>query len=402
MPRIRLVFLGLMLAMAVAAVAGILASPAAAAAATANMPPKIIATSPYEGMLSGWGGSSVSATFQPAKRNGKADPLLVDQCQLWINGVLAQGVQRAVSEAAYGSIIQFSGFPLVRAGAARFRVLLVTKSMQRAEKSWEFAATGQKAPSLVNFGLMRQWSGYIVRGVGWTVYITIFSAVLGCAFGLIGALGRLMKTMTFKEAWQKHHSRAFVAEHFLRMIPYWISTFYTSLFRGTPLLLQVYIVYYALPAFIVYMRLHSSMWNNVAFPSAVVSGITALSLNYGAYLTEVFRGGIQSIPKGQTEAAWALGMPQRLILRLIVLPQAFRVVTPTLGNYFISLIKDTSLLSAIAVTEVLKRAQLVGGMFYDYLSPLLVAAVIYWCLTIFLSFWQGRLERRLHRDRAQA
>ena len=399
MSKIRLVLLGLMLTMAVAAIVGALASPAAA---MANTPPRIISTSPYKGMPLSWGGTSIAVTFWPAKMHGKVDPLSASQCQLWIGGVLARGVRSVVSEAPDGSSILFSGFPRVPAGAARFRVVLVTKSMQRAETSWEFVATGQKAPGLVNFSLMRTWGGYIAKGAGWTLYITVVSTVLGCVLGLIGAFGRMMKTMTFRDAWQKHHSWLFMAEHILRMIPYWIATFYVSLFRGTPLLLQVYIVYYALPAFIVYMRLHSSMWNNVAFPSVVVSGITALSLNYGAYLTEVFRGGIQSIPKGQTEAAWALGMPQRLILRLIVLPQAFRVVTPTLGNYFISLIKDTSLLSAIAVTEVLKRAQLVGGMYYDYLSPLLVAAAIYWCLTIFLSFWQGRLERRLHRDRAQA
>jgi polar amino acid transport system permease protein len=399
MSTIRRVLLGLLLTMAVVATAGILASPAAAAATT---PPKIISVSPYAGMLSDWGGGTVSVTFTEAKRDGHADPLVAGQCELWIKGVLITGVQRAVSEAPYGSTIQFSGFPAVPAGSTQFRVVLVTKSLQSAKKSWEFAATGSKAPGLVNFGIMRAWGPYIARGVGLTLYITIVSTVLGCLFGLIGALGRLGKTMTFRKAWEKHHSRVFMLGHVLRMIPYWLSTFYASIFRGTPLLLQIFVVYYAIPAFIDYMRHYSTAWNHVGYPSAVVSGIAALSLNYGAYLTEVFRGGIQAIPKGQTEAAWALGMPKWLTLRLIVLPQAFRVVTPTLGNYFISLIKDTSLLSAIAVAEVLKRAQLVGGMYYDYLSPLLVAAAIYWCLTIFFSFWQGRLERRLHRDRAQA
>jgi polar amino acid transport system permease protein len=399
MSRIRLVLLGLMLTMAGAAIVGALASPAAA---MANTPPRIISTSPYKGMPSGWGGTSVSVTFWPAKMHGKVDPLSASQCQLWIGGVLARGVRSVVSEAPDGSTIQFSGFPPVPAGAARFRVVLATKSLQRAETSWEFVATGEKAPGLVNFSLMRTWAGYIARGTGWTLYITVVSTVLGCVLGLLGAFGRMMKTMTFRDAWQKHHSWLFMAEHILRMIPYWITTFYVSLFRGTPLLLQIYVVYYVVPAFINVMRYHSSIWNHVGYPSAIVSGIAALSLNYGAYLAEVFRGGIQSIPRGQTEAASALGMSRPLALRLIVLPQAFRVVMPTLGNYFISLIKDTSLLSAIAVAEILKRAQLVGGMYYDYLSPLLVAAIIYWCLTIFFSFWQGRLERRLHRDRARA
>ena len=305
-------------------------------------------------------------------------------------------------QAPYGSTIQFSNFPSVPEGTANFRILLKTKSGQKAEKSWSFAATGETVPGLINPGLMRKWSGFIVKGVGLTLYITVFSAVLACVFGLLGALGRLMKTMTFRQAWKKHHSWAYMTGHTLRMIPYWLATFYASIFRGTPLLLQIYLVYYALPAFIDYMRVHSSIWDRVGYPGAIVSGIAALSLNYGAYLTEVFRGGIQSISKGQTEAASALGMSRWLSLRLIVLPQAFRVVTPTMGNYFISLIKDTSLLSVIAVPEILKRAQLVGGMFYDYFSPLLVAAIIYWCLTIFFNFWQAKLERRLHRDRARA
>lgn len=402
MPRNnRLVFFALILVTVVAAIQGILTSPAAASA-SASVPPKIISASPYTGMLSGWGGETISATFEPATRNGRPDPLVENRCDLWINGVLAKGVRRAVSEAPYGSTIQFSNFPSVPKGTVNFRVVLKTKSGQKAEKSWSFAATGEKVPGLINPGLMREWSGYIVRGIGWTLYITVISAVLACVFGLIGALGRLMKTMTFRAAWKRHHSWAYMAGHTLRMIPYWLATFYASIFRGTPLLLQIYLIYYALPAFIDYMRVHSSIWDRVGYPGAIVSGIAALSLNYGAYLSEVFRGGIQSIPKGQTEAASALGMSRWLNLRLIVLPQAFRVVTPTMGNYFISLIKDTSLLSVIAVPEILKRAQLVGGMFYDYLSPLLVAAIIYWGLTIFFNFWQGKLERRLHRDRARA
>src|SRR5665647_806030 len=328
MPRNnRLVFFALILVTVVAAIQGILTSPAAASA-SASVPPKIISASPYTGMLSGWGGETISATFEPATRNGRPDPLVENRCDLWVNGVLAKGVRRAVSEAPYGSTIQFSNFPSVPKGTVNFRVVLKTKSGQKAEKSWSFAATGEKVPGLINPGLMREWSGYIVRGIGWTLYITVISAVLACVFGLIGALGRLMKTMTFRAAWKRHHSWAYMAGHTLRMIPYWLATFYASIFRGTPLLLQIYLIYYALPA--------------------------------------------------------------------------FRVVTPTMGNYFISLIKDTSLLSVIAVPEILKRAQLVGGMFYDYLSPLLVAAIIYWGLTIFFNFWQGKLERRLHRDRARA
>ena len=180
-----------------------------------------------------------------------------------------------------------------------------------------------------------------------------------------------------------------------------IATAYTSLFRGTPLLLQIVAIYFAIPAFIDYMSARWGVWENVPYPNAFVSGVAALSLNYGAYLTEVFRAGIQAVPRGQMEAAWALGMTGWQTQHRIVLPQAFKIVIPAIGNDFIALIKDTSLVSIIAVSEVLHQAQMVGSRTYDYLSPLLVAAAVYWALTIFFSFWQAKLERRLERDRAR-
>jgi ABC-type amino acid transport system permease subunit len=184
-------------------------------------------------------------------------------------------------------------------------------------------------------------------------------------------------------------------------VPYWVATLYASVFRGTPLLLQIYVVYYAVPAFIQFARGHWAVFDSVPYPSAIVSGIAALSLNYGAYVTEVIRGGILAVPRGQREAAWALGMKSWLTQRRVILPQAFRIIVPTLGNYFISMIKDTSLLSVIAVTEILKRSQLVGSRFGNFMSPLIVAALIYWVMTIFCSFWQGKLESKLARDRGR-
>jgi ABC-type amino acid transport system permease subunit len=133
-----------------------------------------------------------------------------------------------------------------------------------------------------------------------------------------------------------------------------------------------------------------------------VSGCAALSLNFGAYLSEVIRAGIQAVPKGQTEAAWALGLSGGQTQRRIVLPQAFKIVIPAVGNDFIALIKDTSLVSTITVNELLHGAQLVDGRTLQFLSALLVAAAVYWILTIFFSFWQARLERRMEHDRARA
>lgn len=385
-----------LLLLAVAALG--MSSPPPAAAAR-NLPPKILSAEPYAGMAAGWGGQTVIVIFTPAVHAGKPDPVVPGKSSLWINGKEYPGAVKVMSEASYGTSLQFSGFPAVPKGQTRFRVVLVTRSGQSATQQWEFASTGKKGLSLIDFGLMREWFGFIVRGTPIALYVAVLSSLLALVFGLLGALGRLSKTMSYRDAWRKYHSWPYMAEHSLRLVPYWVATLYASLFRGTPLLLQIYIVYYAVPAFIDIMRVHWSLFNHVPYPSAIVSGIAALSLNYGGYVTEVFRGGILAVPRGQREAAWALGMKQRLALRRVVLPQAFKVVTPTLGNYFISMIKDTSLLSVIAVPEILERAQLVGGRFDNFMSPLLVAAAIYWALTIFFSYWQARLERRLERDR---
>jgi polar amino acid transport system permease protein len=396
MKHLKLRSVALLIMVAVAALCT--AAPAMGTVAS-DKPPSIVYFAPYKGMAADWGGQTVLVTYKPAVHAGKPDPVMLKLSNLWINGTEYPNAVKVVSEATYGNSIQLSGFPRVPAGATTFRVTLVTASGQTATKDWEYASTGKSGISLIDFQLMREWFGFILKGTPVALYVAVFSSVLAVVFGLLGALGRLSRTMSYKDAWKRHHSWYFMFEYSLRLVPYWLATLYTSLFRGTPLLLQIYVIYYAVPAFIDFMRGHWMLWNHVPYPSAIVSGIVALSLNYGGYVTEVFRGGILSVPRGQREAAWALGMKSSLTLRRIVLPQAFRVVTPTLGNYFISMIKDTSLLSVIAVLEILKRSQLVGGRFGNFMSPLLVAAAIYWVITIFFSFWQAKLERRLERDR---
>jgi polar amino acid transport system permease protein len=157
-----------------------------------------------------------------------------------------------------------------------------------------------------------------------------------------------------------------------------------SLVRGTPLLVQIFFVYLALPQL------------GIVLP-VLVGGIFALAFNYGAYMTEVFRAGIQAVPKGQREAAQALGMPERLIMRRIVLPQAFRIVTPAIGNDFVSMIKDSSLVYVLGVQELLWRASTIGRRELSSLEALLIAAAVYWGLTIIFSYFQERLERRMAR-----
>jgi polar amino acid transport system permease protein len=263
--------------------------------------------------------------------------------------------------------------------------------------TWQFKSQGEASGgSLINVDIMKQWFWYIAAGAIITVELTVISITLACLFALFGSLGRLSKKMTFRQAWDRYQSREYMFRMVLGRIPYWIATFYTSLFRGTPLLLQIFVIYQGTPEVIRAFGLPES-YN----PPAFWSGVAALSLNYGAYLTEVFRAGIQAVPKGQNEAAWAIGLSGWQTQRRIVLPQAFKIVIPAVGNDFIALIKDTSLVSVITVEELLRRSQLAGSASLNNFSTLLVAAAFYWALTIFFSFWQAKLETRMARDKAR-
>ena len=203
---------------------------------------------------------------------------------------------------------------------------------------------------------------YILSGIPVTLLVSVASISLALVLAFLGALGRLSSSAVVNG----------------------IASFYVSFVRGTPLLVQIFLVYFALPQV------------GIVLP-AIPSGIIALGFNYGAYMTEVFRAGIQAVPQGQREAARALGMPEDLLFRRIVLPQAVRVVIPAVGNEFIAMIKDSSLVSVITVQELLYRARLVGTRDARTIQAFLVAALVYWLLTIAFSFFQDRLERRLAR-----
>ncbi len=378
----------------------------APSAGAANKLPAVTYTVPSAASdatgVTSWNANSVTVNYTLG-----SSPVVAAKSELYINGGRVVLSQPPVAMSMVGGDgIQF---PLpstytVPTGKDTFKVVLVTKAGERAEYQWTYTYRGPSstAPSIVNFTVMRQWWTFIAKGGIVTVELTVISILFAVVFALLGALGRLSGGLGVRQAWAKYHSWSFLAVSTLRKIPYWLATFYTSLFRGTPLLLQILVIYYAIPAVILWGRAKWGIFDHVPFPTAFVSGVAALSLNYGAYLTEVFRAGIQAVPKGQTEAAWALGLSSLQTRRRIVLPQAFKIVIPAIGNDFIALIKDTSLVSVITVAELLERAQLVGGRTANYLSALLVAAAVYWILTIFFSFWQARLERRMEHDRAHA
>ena len=207
-----------------------------------------------------------------------------------------------------------------------------------------------------------EWAPFILGGAGLTVFISVSGIILATALALIGALGRLSANV----------------------VAYSLSSLYVSFARGTPLLVQIYFIYLALPQV------------GIVIPILVI-GIVALGFNYGAYMTEIFRAGIQAVPRGQREAAQALGMPESLIMRRVVLPQAVRIVTPAIGNDFVAMIKDSALVSTIGIQELLWRSQNVGRQNFRSFETLLVAALVYWILTIAFSFVQERLERRMAR-----
>jgi polar amino acid transport system permease protein len=229
---------------------------------------------------------------------------------------------------------------------------------------------------------MRAHFRFIVTGVWVTIVAALASIVLATILALFGALGRLSKNP----------------------VAYGISGFYTSFFRGTPLIVQIYLIYLALPQIGLNLQargLIPSSTQRYFLLSAIFAGIAALSLNYGAYMTEIFRAGILAVGPGQTEAADALGMSYRQRMRRVVLPQAFKVIIPPTGNEFIAMIKDTALLSFIAGVvfwyDIFKRAEVAGSAGFRNLEAFIVAAAIYWLLTSVFTFFQSKLELRISR-----
>jgi len=215
---------------------------------------------------------------------------------------------------------------------------------------------------------------FITQGLPWTIIICGLAIILAVTLALFGALGRL--------------SNSAVAQG--------VSSFYTSFFRGTPLIVQMFLIFLALPQL---APPNLPGLRDSLTLSALQAGIIALGLNYGAYMTEIFRAGIQSVGHGQVEAAEALAMTYRQRMRRIVLPQAIRVIIPPTGNEFIAMLKDSALISllgsVVAQMEIFRRSQLVGRADFRPLEAFVVAAALYWILTTVFQFFQTRLERRL-------
>jgi polar amino acid transport system permease protein len=300
--------------------------------------------------------------------------LLFELLRWWNIG--ATSIGRGLSDLLSLSTRSPSTENLIVAGLATLVVGLNLAVVMRLELRWQVYIVWLEFAALLlvffysfnlSFEFIERKIGFLLRqGLVMTLYISVVSITIASVLALIGAMAKLSSNG----------------------IALGIANFYTSLFRGIPLLMQIYMIYLGLPqlGYVV---------------NAVPAGVAALSLCYGAYMTEIFRAGIESIPKGQWEASRALGLkPSSTTLR-IILPQAMRVIIPPTGNQFIAMLKDSSLVSVVGVWELMYLARTQGQTEFRHIEMMVTASMIYWLFSMLLEFLQARIERYYGRAHAR-
>jgi His/Glu/Gln/Arg/opine family amino acid ABC transporter permease subunit len=216
----------------------------------------------------------------------------------------------------------------------------------------------------LNFTFLERYYEYFLKGSYTTIILSFFAVTLGTIIGL---------------------GLTFLKRSKIKIIRF-LATAYVEFIRGTPILVQIYVIYIGLPKL-----------TNLNL-SDIVVGVIALSVNSGAYVSEIIRAGIEAVDKGQVEAARSLGMNKRLAMFQIVIPQAFKNILPALGNEFIAIIKDSSMVSVIGVAELMYNAGIVRGNTALGLEPIVVAAVIYFILTFTMTRGLIYLERKMKKS----
>ncbi len=211
---------------------------------------------------------------------------------------------------------------------------------------------------------VKYWDKFLIAGLWYTLSLAAIAVVFGT---LLGALIALMRMSKFKPL-------------------NWIAGAYTGVIRGTPMLLQLYFFYFALPKLI-------PILNKQQYACVAI----ALLCNSAAYVSEIIRSGIQAVDIGQTEAARSLGMSQSQTMTQIILPQAIKNILPALGNEFIMLVKDTSLASTFFIGDIMTQYLLIKGTTYLPIEPLVIAAILYFVLTFILNKLLAFFERRMRR-----
>ena len=215
--------------------------------------------------------------------------------------------------------------------------------------------------------LVKERYKFILTGIENTLAISLISVIIGVVIGVIIAI---------INSYNKETKKAKILSKFCKL--------YVSIIRGTPVLLQLMIIYYV-------------VLKDVKDLNLILVAALAFGINSGAYVAEIIRAGIESIDKGQMEAGRSLGLNYFQTLKLIILPQAIKNILPAIGNEFITLIKETSVAGYIGVMDLTKASDIIASRTYDYFCPLIIAALIYWCIVIVLTKFLNLFERRLNK-----
>lgn len=227
---------------------------------------------------------------------------------------------------------------------------------------------------LFSYESISPWIPYLSKGLGYTLLIALLASILGVAIGVILTL------MSRNKRTSK------------------ISYFYIDIFRGTPIILQLSIIYFAFPKLIDTL-INDTLHMDIAITlSAFSAAIITFSLNSGAYISEIIRSGINSVSKGEIEAAEALGVSKYHIYKDIILPIAFKNSFPALMNEFITLVKESSIVSIIGLQDLMRRQQIVTSQTYMYFEPLIIVGIIYYLIIKVLTITGRKLEKRLQYD----
>ncbi len=208
---------------------------------------------------------------------------------------------------------------------------------------------------------------YLLKGTAYSIGIAILSLLFGLLLGILGSSGKNSKHTILKG----------------------IANIYVEIIRGTPLLLQILVIFSIIPS------LYTALTGKIVRINPYLIGVIAMSINSGAYQTELIRSGINAVDKGQDEACQTLGLSHFQAMKFVILPQAFKHIVPPLISELITLIKDTSLISTIGAVELLKGAQILGANYYDIMTPYCIAGVYYLTVTILISLIGKKIEKRL-------
>lgn len=219
----------------------------------------------------------------------------------------------------------------------------------------------------MNFQFLGKYFGMFLQGASITIQVSLVSLIIGFIVGLFICLMKMSKIKILK----------------------WLSTAYVEILRGTPLFVQVYIVYFGLAQFGI------DFPDIGPIPGKFLAGTFALSINSSAYVAEIFRSGIQAVDKGQMEASRSLGLDYASTMRYVIVPQAVKNILPALANEFITLVKESAILSVIGVQDLMFKSIAVKNQTYIAFEPFIVAAAMYFVMTFTLSKLVGLLEKKL-------